>query len=190
MSEGVFAAEYVDFRNIRTRRTVQFVFEVPIEQFETAYAVLGPPRPGAEQWVAIGVLSPDAVAAIKADRSGVPSPVQSPPAQPDPEPEPSIAAPQPAPAPPEDKPRRHWSDMPASTRAAMCCGDPKFQKWLHQLGRIPEETEEAATAYVRRIAGGSRANLGKPGHEQQTSAWEIIDRAYAKYLDELRYGAH
>jgi hypothetical protein len=175
---GIFRASYHNWRLAMGRGMVQITVEVPIEHSDHAYQVLGGmPNPAKPVWLALARL---------VDGEVMPQAELAPP---EPEPEPAIAAPHPAPAPPEDRPaRRHWADMPPSTRAAMCCGDVRFSKWLHERGRIPEATEEAAIAYVRRVAGGSRANLGKSGHEDRTAAWEIIDRKYAEYLDELRYG--
>src|SRR4051794_33494293 len=48
--QGTFA----DFKLVKTRRTVQIVIEVPIEQADQALAALGGlPQPAEEKWVAV-----------------------------------------------------------------------------------------------------------------------------------------
>ena len=58
MSEAAaFEATYSDFRLVKGRKVVQFVFEVPIELADKAYSVLGGmPNPAAEVWVGVARL--------------------------------------------------------------------------------------------------------------------------------------
>jgi len=59
---AAFSATYSDLKLIKTRKVVQFVFEVPLEAAEHAMNVLGGmPSPMTESWFAIARLEkPDA----------------------------------------------------------------------------------------------------------------------------------
>jgi hypothetical protein len=58
---SAFRATYSDLKLIKTRQCVQIVFELPIEQFDAAYAVLGGmPNPAIERWFGIAPLTTDA----------------------------------------------------------------------------------------------------------------------------------
>lgn len=59
---AVLRAAYSDFKFIKTRKSLSLSFEVPLEHQQLVHDVLGMPNPEAEKWVAIAVLSPDAVA--------------------------------------------------------------------------------------------------------------------------------
>lgn len=55
----VFQATYSDFKNIKTRKVVQFIFEVPSENADRAMAILGGvSKADKEVWVAIARLDP------------------------------------------------------------------------------------------------------------------------------------
>lgn len=54
---AAFSATYSDLKLIKTRKVVQFVFEVPLEAAEHAMNVLGGmPSPMTENWFAIARL--------------------------------------------------------------------------------------------------------------------------------------
>ena len=54
---AAFRATYSDWKLIRTRKCVQLVFEVPIEESNKAYEVLGGmPNPACEVWCAVARL--------------------------------------------------------------------------------------------------------------------------------------
>jgi hypothetical protein len=57
-------AVYVDYRRVRSRKTLQLVFEIPLEHEAECHRVLGYPNPHADgDWCAIARLEPD----MKAD---------------------------------------------------------------------------------------------------------------------------
>ena len=59
---AAFKATYSDWKLIRTRKVVQVVLEVPVEQANLAYQVLGGmPLSGEETWVAVARLAPESV---------------------------------------------------------------------------------------------------------------------------------
>ncbi len=174
MSEDTPAAlqaTYSDLKIIKTRGSFQLIFEMPLEGFNHAMAVLGgAPRPDQEVWVGIARLhesleriapAPDQKQ-IEAGQSG-----QSQRSLP----------------PPDTAPKRTWFDLAPTQRASMRCEDHRFRAWLKQIGRIEDATEELTVDYVRRIAGGSRSNLGKSGFDKETVSWETVDRAFAAHLE-------
>jgi hypothetical protein len=157
----VLQATYSDLKIVKTRKVFQVVVEIPLEQFNHAMEVLGgAPLPDREVWLAIARLNPESL----------------------PQPSPSSVHPPGPPSPAHQYPRRAWSELSPAERAGICCREVEFQYWLKLINRIPLATEAEATAYVQRIAGGSRSNLGKPGFEKETSQWETIDLAYARHL--------
>lgn len=173
---SIIQATYSDLKVVKTRRVAQLIFEIPLEQFNEAMAVLGgAPLPDSEVWVAIARLNDHAIVQPTAETGPVspsPKPAQEPSKQNKP-----------------DKPQadgshshRTWFEQPPVVRAAMRCKDVRFQQWLHGLGRIPEPTFEEAVAYAKRVSGGSRANLGSSGFEAQTAAWEVVDHKYHEFL--------
>jgi hypothetical protein len=59
---AMFQATYSDFKNVKTRGVVQFVFEVPHNEAKHAFDVLGGPAEAAKEvWVVIARLAPEAV---------------------------------------------------------------------------------------------------------------------------------
>ncbi len=66
---AAFRATYADIKLIKTRQCVQIVFELPIEQFDAAYEVLGGmPLPGKERWFGIAAIKVSEADAPTADR--------------------------------------------------------------------------------------------------------------------------
>jgi len=58
---AAFRACYSDWKLIRTRKCVQLIFEVPVEEADAAYQVLGGmPNPAESFWCAVARLKPDA----------------------------------------------------------------------------------------------------------------------------------
>lgn len=53
---AVVEATFCDWRTVRTRKTLQLIFEVEIEATENVLAVLGAPLPHKTTWVAIARL--------------------------------------------------------------------------------------------------------------------------------------
>jgi len=57
MTEAVFKATYSDWRLVKTRKVVQIVFEVPVENSDAAYQVVGGMADSSqEKWFAIARL--------------------------------------------------------------------------------------------------------------------------------------
>ena len=63
---AAFRASYSDWKLIRTRKVVQIVLEVPVEEADAAYQVLGGmPNPAESFWCAVARLQPDAAKPAK-----------------------------------------------------------------------------------------------------------------------------
>jgi hypothetical protein len=168
-------ATYSDLKIIKTRDSFQIIFEMPLAEFNSAMAVLGgAPRPDREVWVAIARLNP-----TLSRQEAAPQVLAHPVA--------AAALPRPKSAVTLDnakpKAKRSWFELPAVQRASMRCEDVRFWGWLFDIGRIKEVSEVETLEYVRRIAGGSRSNLGKNGFDKETEAWDKVDRAYAGHLE-------
>lgn len=57
MTNQIFKAEYADFKNVKTRSAVQFIFEVPVEQANHIIQMIGMPNPAEPQWFGIAKLN-------------------------------------------------------------------------------------------------------------------------------------
>lgn len=53
---AALAATYASFRHVPSRKVLQVVFEIPIEQTEHAMKVLGVPKPEEARWFAIAAM--------------------------------------------------------------------------------------------------------------------------------------
>jgi hypothetical protein len=121
MTAAAFKASYSDWRLVKTRSVVQIVFEVPLEQADAAYQVVGGmPNFGSEQWFAIAKLHPEAK-----------------------EPEPVRAVEPPA--------RARNPDKRLIVQAGIACSDPVFQRYLLEQEMIVGPSQEAASTAVRLI---------------------------------------
>ena len=61
MIASAIKASFADFRLVKTRKTAQLIFVVPLEAADDALRVLGGlPQPMAERWVGIALLDPKA----------------------------------------------------------------------------------------------------------------------------------
>jgi hypothetical protein len=127
---AAFRATYADWKLIKTRSVVQVVLEVPLEQADAAYQVLGGmPDPGAERWCAIA-------------RLGGNEPVET-------------AGPGQSAAAPQDRPLKPRKPVAAEKRlaqqAGIMCADPVFWAFLEdfQVGRAPVHDEQTAADAIR-----------------------------------------
>jgi hypothetical protein len=123
MTDAVFKACYAEWKVIKTRATVQLVFELPIERADEAYQALGGmPIAAHEVWCGIARLDPSKEHPLP------PHPAEA-------APRPASSSPQPLPA-GENKQKRQFGEMPAPQQAGMLCGEKAFQKFLceeHQV---------------------------------------------------------
>lgn len=136
MTVAAITATFSDWKLIKTRGVVQLVFEVPIENADTAYQVMGGmPAAATERWFAIARLNSRAAE----EPRGAPQPIT-------------------------DKPAGARRPVAAEKRlaqqAGILCSDPVFQQFLLEQNMIPEKSEEQASTAIRLICGvTSRAEI-------------------------------
>jgi hypothetical protein len=122
-----FRAVYADWKLIKTRSVVQVVFELPVEQADAAYEVLGGmPVAAKERWFGI--------AAIR-----------------NPEASPGASVPQPDPVeqPQPDRAKRDWRDMQPSQQAALRCNDPTFRAFMKEKHGLVSISGAGAAEAIR-----------------------------------------
>ena len=157
---SAFRAVYADWKLVKTRQSVQIIFEVPLQEADAAYEVLGGmPAPAAERWFGIAALR---------DSERAPQPVvDKPPAG-------------------AKRDKRDWSDLQPQQQAGIRCNEPTFIAFLKE--ERPDDWHEAqdAAECVRLICGvSSRVELGiNPNAgiawsklERQYQAWRAVEHA-------------
>jgi hypothetical protein len=192
MTAAAFTATYAEWRVIKTRATVQLVFELPIEKADEAYQALGGmPIAAREVWCAIARMSNESVSASvgreatliaeRAEKAEIRPHTSSTP--------PSSVSRNTA----GEAERRKFSDMPYPQQAALRCADPIFQAFLremcpHAKNAAFARTPEAAAITVRDLCEvESRADI-RGGTEAETKwlwlnawfeTWKTKERAMA-----------
>lgn len=163
----VFKATYADFKNIKTRKILQIILEVPIEGADAALKALGGvPRSDCETWVAVARLDP----ALDAREMSA-SPASEP-----------RNAPAEASAPKE---RQRFATMPLPKQAAIRCGDPDFRRFLAQRGHFARSgiavlDLDMAAGEVREICCvTSRSQISDA--DGSGDLWTALDREYGDW---------
>jgi hypothetical protein len=143
-----FRATYSDFKLVRTRKVVQIVLEVPLEQSNEVLDVLGGmPDPSQESWVGVARLYSDA-----------------PTTQPDSPPRPPAA-------------KRDWRDMMPAQQAGIRCDEPAFGAFLREQRKDDWIEAPDAAECVRLICGvQSRAELST--NPKARLIWKQLDEQY------------
>lgn len=148
-----FRATYSDFKLIKTRQSVQIVFEIPLHDVDAALEVLGGmPTPSSERWFGIAPLTA-----------------------------PASARPQPVPDKPPAGAKRDWRDLQPPQQAGIRCGEEAFVTFLKE--RYSGEWREAtgAAECVRIICGvNSRAELAT-NHASRV-LWHQLDSEYQAWM--------
>jgi len=184
MTAAAFKACYAEWKVIKTRATVQLVFELPIERADEAYQALGGmPIAAHEVWCGIARLDPSKEQPLP--------------------PHPAVAAPRPvlAPSQPttpagENKIRRPFPDMPPSQQAGMLCNEISFQKFLKERHRsiwsaamstVPEDCQDygryAAAETTRLLCKvNSRADI-----KTDNAEWSALVLAYRLWQREPEF---
>lgn len=111
MNKPAIRADYADQKRVLTRKVLQIILEVPIEQHEHVNSVIGlPSMPGESKWVGLALLDPDVVEKTEAGPSKQKEIYQSKP-----------------------------EGEKAVTRAVVLCKDKKFRKWLMLVDNTSED---------------------------------------------------
>jgi hypothetical protein len=153
VTRAAFQAEFADFKIVRTRKTAQLVFELPLEAADAALAALGGlPRPDVSAWVGICRIDPTKAA------SEPPEPADEP-----------------------TKERRKWNRLAPSQQAALRCKEGGFQRFILEEHIMGLGDEESAIEFVRRfcgVASRSEIKLGTPA----AGKWLLLDNEYQAWL--------
>jgi hypothetical protein len=163
-----FRATFADMKLVKTRQVAQLIFEIPIEDFDAAYEVLGGmPVPAKERWFGIAAIkSPEQ----KEDRA---KPRQT--LLPD------------ATTGGAKREKMDWRDMQPAAQAGIRCEDPIFKAFLSEQYRKEwVHADKEADECVRRICGvQSRSELGTVHAarviwkmlDDQFQAWKALEHA-------------
>lgn len=166
-SARIIRAEYSDFRMVKTRKVLQLVFEVPIEQASDALNKLGFPNPSDSVWCAVAVLDEKAsapVAQLDEHRSSNPADAGSSPA--------GCA-----------KPRRPFHELPLSQQCAIRCSDKQFQKY------IGVESDEEAAEVVRDVWLHVESRSVLDANSVAAGRWSRLEAQFKRWLTEQEHGA-
>jgi hypothetical protein len=154
-----FRATYSDFKLVKTRKVVQIVLEVPVEQANNVLDVLGGmPDPSRETWVGVAPLHPDAT-------------------QPQPKASPAAGA---------KRGVRPWVEIAPPTQAGIRCDDPVFVSFLKEERADDWHEAQDAAECVRMICGvQSRSELATNHKarvmwkqlDDQFQAWKAVEHA-------------
>lgn len=183
MTDAVIAACFADWKLIRTRAVVQLVFEIPIENADAAYQVVGGmPIAAKERWFAIcplreGTVRPENYGAKK---DATPAAKETAPS-PQPTPNPNVPA--------GAKRSKSWHEMLPAQQAGILCSEPAFLRYLeteyppeyNSINMMDGGTD--AGELVRLICGvSSRAEL-VPG-SAAAETWKQIASGYRAWMEE------
>ena len=164
---AAFRAVYANWKLIKTRGMIQVVLELPVEQADAAYEVLGGmPVAGKERWFGIAAIrNPEATPGVSD-----PAPAQ---------------VPQPRP----ERAKRDWRDLPASQQAALRCNDATFRAFLNetQCDGWAVTSDLAADCVRSACAVNSRSDLDT-NHKARV-IWHQLDSQYQAWLAKERVGA-
>jgi len=172
MTAAAFKAEFCDVKLIRTRKTVQVIFEVPVEQSNDVLKALGGmPNPGTSVWCAIARLDPNTVQPNEGGRHEVSNPTASPRS-----------------APAQSGGAKHitnsWHQLSPGQQAGILCNEASFCHYLateRSAGVAKFFTPDMAADEVRQICGvGSRADIGKVPKSKER--WDDLVSDYRAWM--------
>lgn len=121
----VIDACFHDWRTVKGRKSLQLIFEIPLEKQGDVLALLGHPEPSGSKWCMIALRAPEkaqapAVQASDSERSS--------------------------------KPKRKFNELSLPEQAGIRCEDGRFERFLHD--RMPDGFVTAEDA-VRALCGVS-----------------------------------
>lgn len=159
-----FRAVYSDMKLVKTRQVAQLIFEIPIENFDAAYEVLGGmPVPSKERWFGIAAIKSPAEEESAKPRQDTGSH-----------------------SPPDGAKRMDWRDVQPAAQAGIRCAEPVFWKFLEEQDGCECSNPEEAANIVRFLCGvKSRSELGTNHKarviwkqlDDQFQAWKALEHA-------------
>lgn len=167
-----FSATFSDLKLVKTRQVAQLIFEIPIEQFDAAYEILGGvPVPGKERWFGIAAINTSKEVMPDTQHNTIPPDTR--PGQP--------------PAARADREKMDWRDMQPAAQAGIRCDDAVFKAFLcEQYGNEWKMAGGLSDQCVRLICGvDSRSELGTKQAarvlwhqlDRQFQAWKVAEHA-------------
>lgn len=165
-----FRATYSDLKLIKTRKCVQIIFEVPQEDFDAAYEVLGGlPNPAADRWFGIAAINPGAALA-KPETAA--SDLDSSSARPNRRLDSS-----------DRGQKRDWRDLSPQQQAGIRCEEPTFAAFLKE--NHPDDWHEAgadAAECVRLLCQVSSRSELATNHRARV-IWKQLDDEFAAWKE-------
>ena len=157
-----FRACFADFKLVKTRGCAQLIFELPIEQADTALQTLGGlPRAATEVWAAICRLDPAKAA----------------------------SAPRAAPANLPPKERRPFKTLTYAQQAGIRCDDPEFHRFLEFHLEEPGGSigpREAADAVRNICCVSSRSEITEKN--RSAGLWRELDAKFKSWKHDVPIG--
>jgi hypothetical protein len=155
---SAFRATFADLKVIKTRQCVQIILEVPTEQFDAAYEVLGGlPNPAAERWFAVAALAQDSKPASERPQAVV-----------------------------LDKPqlggKRDWRDMPPSQQAALRCNNAAFNAFLKEKWHDDWNEAGADPAECVRLICSVPSRSALDTEHRARVVWKQLDTQYEAWM--------
>ncbi len=165
---AVIPATFSDWKLIKTRGVVQLVFEIPIENADAAYQVVGGmPNAATERWFAIARLN-------ESKRATPPAPAGEAEAH-------KVAPVSPTP--------QHWGGMSPAQQSGMLCNEQKFQTFIREvyserwrLMNNGTDAERAALIVRSLCSVKSRSELAQ--NEAAARIWRSIVSDYRAWIVE------
>jgi hypothetical protein len=166
-----FSATYADWKLIKTRACVQVVFEIPVEQSDAAYQLLGGmPVAAREVWCGIARLTSPHQAASTVRDEATPRPVSH---------REPVG---------DDVKRRRFNDLHYATQAALRGDDPIYRAFLRETcGKAAGDADEAAED-IRDLCGVESRRDIRPETDAEKS-WLELERLFTAWTLRERVGA-
>lgn len=163
-----FRATFSDMKLVKTRQVAQLIFEIPIEEFDAAYEVLGGmPVPAKERWFGI--------AAIKSTAEEN----RAQPRQKDSSPSPH----------PGGAKRMDWRDMQPAAQAGIRSNEPEFWAFLREVMTYPDVKDaDTAAIAVRHICRVNSRTEFSTDHRKRV-LWHQLDSQFQAWQAKERVGA-
>lgn len=164
-----FRATFSDMKLVKTRQVAQLIFEIPIEEFDAAYEVLGGmPVPAKERWFGIAAIKSTAEEAAATPRQAS------------------------SPSTPTGGAKREkmdWRDMQPAAQAGIRSNEPEFWAFLREEKdfRDVRNADQAAMAIRDICQVNSRAEFSTD-HRKRV-LWHQLDSQFAAWQAKERVGA-
>lgn len=138
MTARAIQATFSDWRTVKSRKMLQLVFEVSLEQQAEVLTMLGAPLPDAPQWCAIALMNSPAGPSTQEQKGHATGK--------------SPGKDTPPPAGEHHKDRRPWESLAPQQQAGILCSDGGFQKYVRErTGWIADE--QSAAVWLREELG-------------------------------------